>query len=34
LPIGSINGLPVGLQIIGKHFDEAKLFAIGEKIAV
>jgi len=32
LPIGSINGLPVGLQIIGKHFDEAKLFAIGEKL--
>jgi len=25
LPCGFSQGLPVGLQLIGKHFDEAKL---------
>jgi len=33
LPAGDINGLPVGLQILGKHFDESRLFAIGEKLS-
>ncbi len=32
VPCGQANGLPVGLQIIGKHFDEATLFGIGKKI--
>lgn len=25
MPCGDVNGLPVGLQLTGKHFDEAKL---------
>ena len=25
LPMGMVNGLPVGLQLIGKHFDESQL---------
>jgi len=30
IPAGfSKSGLPIGLQIIGKHFDEAKLFNVG-----
>ncbi len=28
LPIGRVNGLPVGGQIIASHFDEATMFAI------
>ena len=30
LPCGKTGNLPVGLQIIGKHFDEEKLFQIAE----
>ena len=32
LPCGKIGDLPVGLQIIGKHFDEAKIFEIGKQM--
>jgi aspartyl-tRNA(Asn)/glutamyl-tRNA(Gln) amidotransferase subunit A len=32
VPAGMVGGLPVGLQIIGKHFNEATLFDIGKKI--
>lgn len=28
IPCGKINGLPVGLQIIGKHFDEETLIKV------
>ncbi|MCG7345645.1 Asp-tRNA(Asn)/Glu-tRNA(Gln) amidotransferase subunit GatA [Sporosarcina sp. ACRSL] len=28
IPCGFSNGLPVGLQIIGKHFDEATLYRV------
>ncbi|TLS36025.1 Asp-tRNA(Asn)/Glu-tRNA(Gln) amidotransferase subunit GatA [Pseudalkalibacillus caeni] len=28
VPCGLSNGLPVGLQIIGKHFDEGKVFRV------
>ncbi|CBL44199.1 Aspartyl/glutamyl-tRNA (Asp/Gln) amidotransferase, subunit A [gamma proteobacterium HdN1] len=31
LPAGFINGLPVGLQLIGPHFSEAKLLNIGHQ---
>ncbi len=34
LPAGNISGLPVGLQVIGRHFDEATLFAIGAELGV
>ncbi|MDR2833184.1 MAG: Asp-tRNA(Asn)/Glu-tRNA(Gln) amidotransferase subunit GatA [Streptococcaceae bacterium] len=26
IPAGFVNGLPIGLQIIGKHFDEATMY--------
>jgi aspartyl-tRNA(Asn)/glutamyl-tRNA(Gln) amidotransferase subunit A len=33
LPAGkSSNGLPLGLQLIGRPFDEEALFALGEVI--
>lgn len=32
MPCGAIGNLPVGLQIIGKHFCESTLFEIGEQI--
>jgi len=32
LPIGSVNNLPVGLQIIGKWFEEEKVFQIAKDI--
>lgn len=30
VPCGNIDGLPVGLQIIGNHFDEATIFEAGK----
>nr|WP_295883657.1 amidase [uncultured Devosia sp.] len=30
LPIGFHNGLPIGMQIIGKHHDEARIVQIGD----
>jgi aspartyl-tRNA(Asn)/glutamyl-tRNA(Gln) amidotransferase subunit A len=27
-PIGRVNGLPVGGQLIAAHFDEAKMFTV------
>jgi len=29
IPCGFSNGLPIGLQLIGKRFDESKLFNVG-----
>jgi aspartyl-tRNA(Asn)/glutamyl-tRNA(Gln) amidotransferase subunit A len=29
LPCGFVDGLPVGMQLMAKHFDEATLFALG-----
>ncbi len=31
IPCGQIDGLPVGLQIIGNYFDEARLLNLGHK---
>jgi aspartyl-tRNA(Asn)/glutamyl-tRNA(Gln) amidotransferase subunit A len=28
LPIGRVAGLPVGGQVIAKHFDEATMFKV------
>ena len=28
LPIGRIDGLPVGGQLMGRHFDETSLFRV------
>ncbi|MFH1714467.1 MAG: Asp-tRNA(Asn)/Glu-tRNA(Gln) amidotransferase subunit GatA [Candidatus Nealsonbacteria bacterium] len=30
LPVGNVKGLPVGLQIIGRPFEELNLFKLGE----
>ena len=32
VPIGLIQSLPVGLQILGPHFSEGKLFQVGKAI--
>jgi aspartyl-tRNA(Asn)/glutamyl-tRNA(Gln) amidotransferase subunit A len=32
IPAGRIDGLPVGLQIIGKHFEESKILAIASQM--
>ena len=32
MPAGSIGKLPVGLQIIGKHFEEPKIFQVSKAI--
>lgn len=32
LPAGNINGLPVGLQIIGNHFEENKILSIASQM--
>ncbi|WP_179274605.1 MULTISPECIES: amidase [unclassified Rhodococcus (in: high G+C Gram-positive bacteria)] len=32
VPCGTVDGLPVGIQLIGKHFDEAILFRVGQAI--
>lgn len=32
VPCGMLDGLPVGLQIVGRHFDEAMLFRVGRAI--
>ncbi len=32
LPAGKIDGMPVGVQIIGKHFDEETILKIGSKL--
>lgn len=29
LPCGFVDGLPVGLQLMGRHFDEASLYRLG-----
>jgi aspartyl-tRNA(Asn)/glutamyl-tRNA(Gln) amidotransferase subunit A len=31
IPCGFAKGLPVGLQLMGKHFDEASLITVGHK---
>jgi len=32
IPVGKINNLPVGLQIIGNYFEEKKIFEVAKKI--
>jgi aspartyl-tRNA(Asn)/glutamyl-tRNA(Gln) amidotransferase subunit A len=31
MPAGFVNGLPVGVQIIGRHFDEAKILNVAHQ---
>ena len=31
LPAGLVEGMPVGLQLIGHHFDEARLLNVGHR---
>jgi len=30
LPCGEVSGLPVGLQIIGRHFDEDTILGVAK----
>ena len=32
VPVGKIGNLPVGLQIIGNHFEENKILSVAEFI--
>jgi aspartyl-tRNA(Asn)/glutamyl-tRNA(Gln) amidotransferase subunit A len=33
VPCGqSRDGLPIGMQILGKHFDEATIFRVGQTV--
>ncbi|KTR40720.1 hypothetical protein NS263_06580 [Curtobacterium oceanosedimentum] len=32
VPCGDVDGLPVGIQLVGKHFDEATLYRVGRAI--
>lgn len=32
LPAGLVNGMPVGLQLIGQHFQEARLLNVGHQL--
>ncbi|WP_295641475.1 Asp-tRNA(Asn)/Glu-tRNA(Gln) amidotransferase subunit GatA [uncultured Mailhella sp.] len=32
IPVGSSNGLPVGIQLMGRAFDEGTLFLAGDKL--
>ena len=32
VPIGLIDGLPAGMQILGSHFSEGKLFQVGQAV--
>lgn len=34
IPAGDVNGLPVGLQIMGKMFDEKTIFSVAKKLFV
>src|SRR5665811_1014917 len=34
VPCGTIDGLPVGLQIMGKHFDEATILRVAHSVEV
>jgi aspartyl-tRNA(Asn)/glutamyl-tRNA(Gln) amidotransferase subunit A len=31
VPCGQVNGLPVGLQLIGNYFDEARLLNVAHQ---
>ena len=32
IPAGMSSGLPVGVQLMGRAFDESQLFAAGDKL--
>jgi aspartyl-tRNA(Asn)/glutamyl-tRNA(Gln) amidotransferase subunit A len=32
VPVGTVDGLPVGAQIMARHFDEGRMLAIGAVI--
>jgi len=32
VPCGSVDGLPVGIQLVGDHFDETTLFTVGRAV--
>jgi amidase len=30
IPCGKVDGLPIGMMLVGKHFDETRLIAAGK----
>ncbi|MEK7879747.1 MAG: amidase family protein, partial [candidate division NC10 bacterium] len=32
VPCGQAGGLPVGLQLVGRHWEESLLFAVGAEV--
>lgn len=32
VPCGTLDGLPVGLQLVGRHFEEATLYRVGQAV--
>lgn len=32
VPAGTLDGLPVGVQLVGRHFDEATLYRVGRAV--
>ncbi len=32
VPCGKVNGLPVGLMVVGKHFDDAKVLRVAHAV--
>jgi amidase len=32
VPCGDVDGLPVGLQVVGRHFDEAMIYRVGRAV--
>ena len=34
IPCGLVDGLPVGVQVIGRHFDEARILNVGHRYQI
>ncbi len=32
IPVGSVDGLPIGMQVIGRHHEDALLFDVARAV--